>query len=274
MATTKKAQNKFFQLETLKKPIPKNIFARICIIFGIFLLEQIAMTPMAMPLTPAVDGGVLIAINSPIEWILIILGLVFMFLTLWLIWYLFKKTSPKKNWELLEIPKLSKTLWAVGGFFVFFVINFIFVLISSIVSSSESTGTSANEESIQMMTSGPVRPALVFIFLFIAIIGPIAEELIFRGVLMNYFFANKPWLSIILSAIVFGMIHIPAEMSAIFTNFSASSVIDFMSVLFVYGGMGFLLAFIYRKTGKIQYSSLTHILWNSFSVIITLALGV
>ena len=59
-------------------------------------------------------------------------------------------------------------------------------------------------ETIEMMG----RQELPY-FLLIVCFAPIAEELIYRGVIMTTFFKNSPWYGdVLLSAIIFGYIHI------------------------------------------------------------------
>ncbi len=93
--------------------------------------------------------------------------------------------------------------------------------------------------------------------LFLGIIGPIAEELIFRegaeGAMLRA--GIRPWKAIVFSAFLFGIIHLnPAQ---IFFAFIA----------------GLMLGFIYHCTRNIVLVSIIHIANNSFSVEEMLRLG-
>ena len=80
-------------------------------------------------------------------------------------------------------------------------------------------------------------------------IGPIAEELIYRGVLMTTFFKNSPWYGdVLLSAIIFGCIHI---------NFALTPL-----AFFIYASGGLILALLYRMTKTLYYPIVVHILIN------------
>ncbi|MGP0386221.1 lysostaphin resistance A-like protein [Streptococcus pneumoniae] len=80
-------------------------------------------------------------------------------------------------------------------------------------------------------------------------LAPIAEELIYRGVLMTTFFKNSPWYGdVLLSAIIFGYIHI---------NFALTPL-----AFFIYASGGLILALLYRMTKNLYYPILVHILIN------------
>ena len=85
----------------------------------------------------------------------------------------------------------------------------------------------------------------------IAVLGPVTEEIIFRGVACGGLLRAgvKPWTAIIVSALLFGLIHMnPAQ-------------IPFAMIL------GIIFAIIYYKTKSLIPSTILHILNNSFAVI-------
>lgn len=90
----------------------------------------------------------------------------------------------------------------------------------------------------------------VFCLLNIALLGPLIEELVFREAIQGGMLRRgaKPWVSIIVSAIIFGAIHF---------NWTQS---------LAGAGTGALLAIIYYKTGSIALTSIIHIANNSVSV--------
>ena len=90
------------------------------------------------------------------------------------------------------------------------------------------------------------------LILFVAIIGPIFEELIFRGLLLKKLRVYGDKTAIIYTAIAFGLFH---------TNISQ---ILFAAVI------GLVLAYVVCKTNNIKYSILMHILINLSSSIVTI----
>ena len=85
----------------------------------------------------------------------------------------------------------------------------------------------------------------------VAVVGPVVEELVFREGILGHMLRKgvEPWTAMIISAILFGAIHMnPAQ-------------IPFAAI------MGLLLAIIYYKTGNIVITSLIHIFNNSLAVV-------
>ena len=86
-------------------------------------------------------------------------------------------------------------------------------------------------------------------FLTIGILAPIAEELVFRGLI----FARlkewmKPWLAMILSALIFGAYH--------------GNIVQFVYAFF----MGLILALIYYRTGTLFTCIAAHVVANLWSL--------
>lgn len=89
--------------------------------------------------------------------------------------------------------------------------------------------------------------------LCIAIVGPIAEELLFRGAIMRALMKQlSPTKAIVISALIFGIIHLnPAQ------------------VIFAFA-LGLVFGWIYYKTGSLIPVILMHIFTNSFSTVLTI----
>lgn len=254
-----KAQSNFFELETLNKPVPKTLIARIVIVFALFALEQWATTKVVMSVLPT-SKNVLIKMS---------VAVLLLAATLVATGFCFYKTSPKGQSKLFERPKAKKIWLAIGAMAAYYL--FIFALQYLSTKLNVGADESVNQQVFEQIISGPMRPSLLLLVLFLSVIGPIAEELIFRGILMNYFFAKKPWASIFLSTVIFGSIHLTTELKMVLLgDFSAIS--NLLIGIFTYFGMAFVFAFIYRKTGKIQYSAFIHILWNSLATLTLLSM--
>jgi hypothetical protein len=88
---------------------------------------------------------------------------------------------------------------------------------------------------------------------FVVVLGPIAEELFFRKMLITRIlpFGEKP--AIILSGLAFGLYH------GNFTQF------------FYAFGLGLAFGYIYLKTGKLIYSVILHIFVNFLGSIVSVA---
>lgn len=93
--------------------------------------------------------------------------------------------------------------------------------------------------------------------LSISVFGPILEEVMFRGAIQGYIMrkTGKPWLSILLASLVFGIFHMnPVQ-------------IAYASML------GVVLGWIYYRTGSLLSVIVGHVLNNSMATIVTLTLS-
>lgn len=91
--------------------------------------------------------------------------------------------------------------------------------------------------------------------LFAVAVAPFFEELIFRGIFLNYFFAKDTrwnnFFGVLVSGILFGLGHEP----------------NFDSTLLMYSAMGWLLAFTYLHFRDIRFNTALHIMNNLLTVI-------
>ena len=87
--------------------------------------------------------------------------------------------------------------------------------------------------------------------LALAIVGPVVEEVVFREAVLGNLLRDgmRPWLAILLSALVFGLIHV--------------NPIQIPFALLI----GIILGLLYYKTGNILLPAIVHILNNTLSVI-------
>lgn len=84
------------------------------------------------------------------------------------------------------------------------------------------------------------------------IIGPILEELVYRGALMTSFFEkSKFYLDCLLSAVMFSVAHL--------FSYGVS-----LEVFKNYAFLGLILAILFRKTRSIYPSILVHMAWNIY----------
>lgn len=157
-----------------------------------------------------------------------------------------QQLKDKNNWGFSESFHLNwrNVLIALVGFF-------IMRILYGIIMTAIGGGISQNQADLNniQITAGPTYQILT------VIVGPICEELIFRGYLFNILFSNKSslskWAGIIVSGFFFGYAHDPS----------------FSPFLYVYWMMGCVLAWVYTTTKDIRCSMLTHMMWNLLSVI-------
>lgn len=133
-------------------------------------------------------------------------------------------------------------------FFVQWTINILKVTIIGHIE------TPANQVALEQIITQKTFESYVTI-LYGALLAPVVEEFLFRGILMNYFFKHAWWwANIILSGFVFALPHMLSERNL----FQLSFLMNYS----IYMLMGCALAYVYKKTGKIQYSIFMHFLNN------------
>lgn len=173
--------------------------------------------------------------------ILIAISLVLMFL------YAFiyhKQLKHVNHWNFNEKAKFN---WQSVGIAV---AGFIVIAISQFIIMRLLTKSSANQSEIGNILNNSGQ---VFL-LNLVIIAPISEELIFRGMFFNTFFAKPTkfnlWAGGIIDGFLFGYIH-------------AGLSIQISS----YWIMGIVFSLIYLYTKDIKYSILAHVLNNCLAAI-------
>lgn len=109
----------------------------------------------------------------------------------------------------------------------------------------------ANDETIYQIFNGE-NPILIILFL--AILAPITEEIVFRGGIVGYLFKERPIVGILVSSVVFGLLH------------ETTDIISFL----LYILMGVVFAVTYYKTQQLGVSILIHFLNNLLPAIVML----
>ena len=111
------------------------------------------------------------------------------------------------------------------------------------------TPATSNQIALNELTEMTGRQELPYLLLIVCLLGPITEELVYRGVLMNTFLKDSPWYGdVLLSACVFGYVHVSSGLTPL--------------AFFTYASGGAICAFLYRKTHSLYYPILLHILIN------------
>lgn len=106
------------------------------------------------------------------------------------------------------------------------------------------------DNTVSLMSGEIIQTGFLISFLAIAVYGPVAEEVVFRGILFGgYRESASAWKAILISALLFGMMHM---------NFNQ------MGYAFV---LGIGMALLVEVTGSIWSSIIFHITVNARSVV-------
>ena len=111
------------------------------------------------------------------------------------------------------------------------------------------TPATSNQMALNELVEMTGRQELLYLLLITCLLGPITEELVYRGVLMNTFLKDSPWYGdVLLSACIFGYVHVSSGLTPL--------------AFFTYASGGAICAFLYRKTYSLYYPILLHIMIN------------
>ena len=109
--------------------------------------------------------------------------------------------------------------------------------------------TTANQDAIVQLLAGvPFWLAL----LITALLPALAEEIIFRGYLYKKLFGGLSIVGLVLSSLIFGLLHGPT---------------DWLSC-FIYSSSGLVLGYSYYKTAYLIYPIVIHLLNNDLTTIL------
>ena len=145
--------------------------------------------------------------------------------------------------------------WSYQGiFFLFFLLMFLWVNITTHIFPSTQNGSAIVKEAANLTGIS----YFVTRILYGSLIAPIVEELVFRGLLMTALSKlKKYYIDVIISSTLFSLIHV-LQYGWVLTDF------------IVYAGAGLLLCMLFRYTRSIYWSMALHILWNTFLIIVSL----
>jgi len=166
-----------------------------------------------------------------------------------------RKQAPKLGLHPIKAEKLT---WVFKGYGLILLSGMVTILLQTLITGSRETAN--NQQALEDMANAG-GASLLFVVVLAVIVAPIVEELIFRGVILNFFFKQGPWwLNIVISGVLFGYFHV-------YQDFQIFALLQ-------YSLMGLSLAIVYKKTKQIQYAMLTHMLNNSVAAValVTMAL--
>lgn len=111
------------------------------------------------------------------------------------------------------------------------------------------TPATSNQIALNELIEMTGRQELLYFLILTCLLGPIAEEMVYRGVLMNTFLKDSPWYGdVLLSACAFGYVHVSSGLTPL--------------TFFTYASGGAILALLYRKTHSLYYPILLHFMVN------------
>ncbi|GAB6092887.1 CPBP family intramembrane glutamic endopeptidase [Furfurilactobacillus curtus] len=206
---------------------------------GLYLLEQLAIAPTYLP--------TLLKLSSwPAQlgiWIIttVLCGLVF-----WLLWRLYQHGLAHRQPSYFRPRPTRPRQWLIFALML--------VVLSALIISQEliHTSSSENQKAVEQLFNGtPWLTSYLAVF-----IGPVLEEMIFRGLFFNYFFMKltTPWvkvLGVVINGLLFAQIH---------TSLWSPGA-------WVYFATGMILATTYLETKDIRYDISLHVLSNAFSTL-------
>ncbi|GGE24573.1 CPBP family intramembrane glutamic endopeptidase [Streptococcus himalayensis] len=146
--------------------------------------------------------------------------------------------KPKWKWRFLGV--------LLGAFGLILVWSFLTSLVMPVT---------RNQEALNQLNQDDLT---ALFFVYAAIIAPITEELVFRGlILFNFKSCPIPFLDRFVSASLFSLIHV-LQHGFLWTDFIR------------YFGIGWILVWVFKKTGSVYYSIVSHMSYNLFLRIIML----
>lgn len=153
------------------------------------------------------------------------------------------------KFKLFDFTKLNRDdFWfTIKTYLIFLVLAFI--LSNLILYFNPDYQTAQNQAGVESMVSG-MNVALAF--LYVVILIPITEEILFRGLIMKYIFPLMPVVGAIVSSVTFAGIHLIA---------GTFNIWDFLT----YYTLSIAITFVYWRTRKLEYSIIYHMIQNGLA---------
>lgn len=143
-----------------------------------------------------------------------------------------------------SVLRFTRTyVFMAGALVLFFLTQSFFITFLGLDDGSGQSSDLGVDQVFQAADQNWMHILLVFVSL--AILTPIKEEIIFRGVLHRFLEQRHHfWVGILVSSLVFGLLHFGFPYSAIM--------------------MGVIFVLLYRLTNSLIPPIMLHIIWNSF----------
>ena len=191
--------------------------------------------------------GYLTAFFSPVSGFIFFITIFILSSAIMLIYPIY--TCKKRQfWPLFSFTNIENILKEIGTSFLYWLlIGIILGLILGIIKIALNI---PDQQSflVRFVSNIPNSAILVVIILYVSILGPIIEEIFFRGFLYNSMKTHFPvWMAMIFQAAFFSMVHDPNDLMHMFYTFL----------------MGVALALAYESRGTLLSPIFIHIIANS-----------
>lgn len=122
-------------------------------------------------------------------------------------------------------------------------------ILGSILLQLSNETTTANQSQINDMVQNSSLISSFFLLALLALLAPICEEILCRGIVPKKIFRGKENLGFVVGTIVFALLHQPSNLPS----------------LLIYGGMSTVLSWTAYKTQRLEMSILLHMIVNGIA---------
>jgi len=176
------------------------------------------------------------------------------FLTVWFTIKFARKAGAKLSQLGIKKPHLKDVAYALAGYGIYFVIYLIVIIIASQFSSFINLDQ-AQDIGFESATG---TGNLLIVYLSLAILPPIAEEVLFRGYLFSSLRAKyRLRYAAIITSILFGIAHL---------QFGSGAPLLWVAAIDTFV-LSMVLCYLRERTGSIGASVMLHILKNSIAFV-------
>lgn len=212
---------------------PIKVILHIIAFLALFLMEQL---PLSVLTLTKKDLGT--KYSSYIKMAPLV-TLVLLIIAATIIIWTFKKAQ--------KFPTLSftKSTWFI------IILATILTFLINIVTLPFMRSSNENVEALQLVANN----SMIILIIFTIFVAPILEEILFRGIFMNWFFVDHPLISVIVSGVIFGYVHTPFSSNTDWF-YALSKIL-----------LGIVLAGVYYRTKNIKADITVHFLNNFLAIL-------
>jgi len=240
---------------------PRQLYKRdpattILYVIGIFLVSQL-LAGILIASYPALrgwtgeQGTMWLESSVYAQFVYILLAEV---LTVWLVVKLTRKAGAKLSQLGIKRPVFKDVLYALAGYGVYFVIYLIVVIIASQFSSLIDLDQ-AQDIGFESATGAW---NLLIVYVSLAVLPPIAEEVLFRGYLFSSLRAKYRFIyAAIITSILFGIAHL---------QFGSGAPLLWVAAIDTFV-LSMVLCYLRERTGSLAASIMLHAIKNSIAFV-------
>ena len=206
-------------------------------------------TVLAVTTVLQLVGATLVTVLKPelleTDWFTMILSFAPLYLVAFPLGFLILKPLPVDRPVQYKIGFGKLMMFLVMSFAIMYIGNIVGTIVNSIIAAVK--GTELGNPLYEILNNSNIYMNL----LFVVILAPIFEELIFRKLLIDRVRPYGEGIAILVSGLMFGLFH--GNLYQFFYAF----------------GLGAMFAYIYVRTGKIIYTIILHSIINFFGGVFT-----